>query len=302
MLTSSFRAGKSEVDAALHKTFVRPRPAARCSAGPAVSRTKRTGTQSPRASRLPHRAARARRTLRRRRAPPRRRAACPSQSGSCASTPCGARSRGLLQLLEDLRVLERRHVLLDLLALRDRAQQAPHDLARAGLGQVLAEADVLRLRDRADLLRDPLAQLFGDLLRLGTRRARTFEYDERADRFARELVGAANDRGLGHELRIGDERRLDLHRAESMARYVQHVVDAADDAEVALLVHARAVAGEIELGLEVGGPVGLLVALGVAPTRARHRRPGLADHQDPALAAADRVPGLGHDVGEDARQ
>src|ERR1041385_6248806 len=38
-------------------------------------------------------------------------------------------STRLLQLLEDRRVLQGRHVLLDLLPLRDRAQQAPHDLA-----------------------------------------------------------------------------------------------------------------------------------------------------------------------------
>src|SRR6267378_5417303 len=75
-------------------------------------------------------------------------------------------SAHLLQLLEDSRVLECRHVLLDLLALRDRAQQPPHDLARARLGQVVAEADVLGLGNGADLLADPVAQLLGDFQRL----------------------------------------------------------------------------------------------------------------------------------------
>ena len=69
----------------------------------------------------------------------------------------------LLQLIEDRRILERRDVLRDLLALRDRAQQAPHDLARARLRQVVAEADVLRLRDRPDFLADPVAQFLRDL-------------------------------------------------------------------------------------------------------------------------------------------
>jgi len=63
----------------------------------------------------------------------------------------------LLQLGEDRRVLECGRVLLDLLALGNRAQQASHDLARARLRQVLAEADVLRLGDRPDLLRHPVA-------------------------------------------------------------------------------------------------------------------------------------------------
>src|SRR6185436_9773738 len=56
----------------------------------------------------------------------------------------------LLQLLEDGRVLEGGDVLGNLLALGDRAQQTAHDLAGARLRQVVAEADVFRLGDRAD--------------------------------------------------------------------------------------------------------------------------------------------------------
>src|SRR5688572_14470024 len=93
----------------------------------------------------------------------------PLRSCSCMAFLLGAWSRrtsgALLQLLQDCRVLQRGHVLRDLLALGDRAQQAAHDLARARFRQVVAEADVLRLGDRADLLADPVAQLLGDLLR-----------------------------------------------------------------------------------------------------------------------------------------
>src|SRR5262249_26479771 len=65
----------------------------------------------------------------------------------------------LLQLLENRGVLERRDVLRDCLALGDRAQQPPHDLSGARLRQVVTEANVLRLGDRADFLADPVAQL-----------------------------------------------------------------------------------------------------------------------------------------------
>src|ERR1700754_1456354 len=41
------------------------------------------------------------------------------------------------QLIENRRILERRYVLRNLLALRQRAQQTPHDLARARLRQVV---------------------------------------------------------------------------------------------------------------------------------------------------------------------
>ena len=61
------------------------------------------------------------------------------------------------------------------------------------------------------------------------------ERDERRDRLALDLVRAADDRGLGH-LRMIDERALDLHRADPVARDVQHVVDAAEQPEVAVLV------------------------------------------------------------------
>src|SRR5687767_8046992 len=77
----------------------------------------------------------------------------PAFAGTTMHRSLGA----LLQLLEDLGILQGRDVLLDLLAFRDRAQKAPHDLSRARLRQVVAKADVLRLRDGADLLRHPLA-------------------------------------------------------------------------------------------------------------------------------------------------
>ena len=101
--------------------------------------------------------------------------------------------------------------------------------------------------------------------------------DEGEHRLALDLVRAADHRGLG-DARMRDQRALDLHRAEAVAGDVQHVVDAAHDPEVAVLVAARAVAGEVEAVLEVL-PVGAQVALVVAPDRAQHRRPGLADDE-----------------------
>src|ERR1051325_12206347 len=78
-----------------------------------------------------------------------------ANSASFTARAARPRSHRLLQLLEDARILERRHVLRDLLALRDRAQQPPHDLAGARLRQVVAEADVPGLRDRGDFFFPP---------------------------------------------------------------------------------------------------------------------------------------------------
>ena len=73
------------------------------------------------------------------------------------------------------------------------------------------------------------------------------ERHERDDRLARERVGAAAHGGLG-DAPVIDERRLDLDRRDAVTRDVHHVVDATEQPEVAVLVDARAVSGEIHPG------------------------------------------------------
>ena len=69
---------------------------------------------------------------------------------------------------------------------------------------------------------------------------------------------------------------------------VEHVVDAADDPEIAVLVAARAVAGEVDA--RDFAPVGLAVARGVAVDRAQHGGPGAADDQLAAHVGPDLAP------------
>ena len=76
----------------------------------------------------------------------------------------------------------------------------------------------------------------------GGARARRHERD---DRGAGQVVGPADHRGLG-DARVRDERALDLHRADPVARDVHHVVDAAHDPEVAVRVAMGAVAREVD--------------------------------------------------------
>ena len=89
--------------------------------------------------------------------------------------------------------------------------------------------------------------------------------DEGEDRLARVLVGDADHRRLGDAL-VADQRRLDLHRREPVAGDVDHVVDPADDPEVAVLVAPGGVADEVGV-LAEPLPVGLDEAL-AAPCRA----------------------------------
>ena len=73
------------------------------------------------------------------------------------------------------------------------------------------------------------------------------ERDEHGDRLAFELVGPADGRGFGH-VGMDDERTFDFDRAQAVAGDVEHVVDAAHDPVVAVVVVAGVVAGEVLAG------------------------------------------------------
>ena len=104
-------------------------------------------------------------------------------------------------------------------------------------------------------LRDVVAQLLEHLDRALLAALQRHVGD---DRLAGALVARAADRRLG-DLVVVDERALDLDRRDAVAGDVHHVVDAAEQPEVAVLVDARAVAGEVDV--VVLRPVRLAVAL-----------------------------------------
>src|SRR5947209_19789320 len=99
-----------------------------------------------------------------------------------------------------------------------------------------------------------------------------------------------DDGRLRHRLVI-DERALDLHRRESVAADFAHVVYAAEEPEVALLVALGAVAGEVPLP-ELR-PVGLLVALGITVDAAEHPGPRRLEDEE---SRVHRFALLVHDV------
>ena len=77
---------------------------------------------------------------------------------------------------------------------------------------------------------------------------------------------------------LRDQRALDLGGADAVAGDVDHVVDAAGDPVVAVLVAAAAVAGEVLAG--IGREVGLDEALVVAVDGAHLARPGIDRGRD----------------------
>jgi hypothetical protein len=69
---------------------------------------------------------------------------------------------------------------------------------------------------------------------------------ERVDALALHRVREAHDRSLGDRF-VAHERALDLGGPEPVPAHVDDVVDAAEEPVVAVLVHARAVAGEVAM-------------------------------------------------------
>ena len=152
-----------------------------------------------------------------------------------------------------------------------------HDLARSRLRQIRGKENLIRSRDRADLLDDVLLELVGQ----GRARLDAFlDGDERRNRLALDLVWTSDHSGLG-DLRVIDERALDFHRAKPMPCDVEHVVDAAEQPEEAILVEPRAVAGEVR-AVRPAAPVLLDEAFGIAVDAAQHGGPRPRQRQQPA--------------------
>ena len=70
------------------------------------------------------------------------------------------------------------------------------------------------------------------------------EHDEGLDDLTAIRVGHADDGALGHR-RMLEERALDLERPDAVGGGEDHVVRAADEPEVALLVADGTVAGHV---------------------------------------------------------
>ena len=92
-----------------------------------------------------------------------------------------------------------------------------------------------------------------------------------------------NDRGFGH-LGVQNQRALDLGRAHAVARDIDHVIDAASDPIVSILVAPTAVARKIVALVLL--EIGLLKTLVVAVHRAHLPWPRSAHGQDASDAVA----------------
>jgi hypothetical protein len=117
------------------------------------------------------------------------------------------------EFVDDRRVGEGRGVAEETgLVRRDLAQDAPHDLARAGLLQSGRPLQEVGGGDRADLPPHPGDEFAAQFV---ARRLVDPQGHEGVDALAFDVVRIADDRGLG-DPRMGDERALDLGGAEAV--------------------------------------------------------------------------------------
>src|SRR5215203_2800774 len=217
----------------------------------------------------------------------------PPRSGRLSSFAL-ALVAGLLEIVDDRGIGEGCDISKVVLALGHAAEDAAHDLAASRLRQVGGEDDLLGPSVRTNGLPDLVVELLDELFAsLSVALQDHVGYDS----LALILVVPPYNGGLGYGL-VGDERALDLHRADTVPRDVHHVVYPACDGVVTILIPLGSVLDEVLVAEPL--PIGLTVTLGVLVDRAEHAWPGPGDDQVPLSGAFDRVVLLVVDVDEDA--
>ena len=91
-----------------------------------------------------------------------------------------------------------------------------------------------------------------------------------------DVVGESHYRSFCNIL-VQHQRALDLSGAHSVPRHIEHIIDPAGDAQIAVFVPHCAIASEIIAG--VSGEIGVDHPLVIAKNGADLGRPGSLDHQ-----------------------
>src|SRR2546429_2788669 len=195
--------------------------------------------------------------------------------------------------LDDLRIGKRRDVSY-IGKVGDRRKDTAHDLARAGLGHIRDDPAILRPRDLPDLrLNRPGHFLLNVLTRLDPGLQGNVHLNDPTAKLVQQ-----RDRGSLGNLFDGEGRRLNLFRSEPVPGHIDHIVDPAKDAEIAVGGKHRTITGEVRpvmpvctlLVPAVLGVVGLHKTLRLAPDGLKDTWPGVAD----AHIAGPSTSGLDH--------
>src|SRR5215470_12703672 len=192
----------------------------------------------------------------------------------------------------DRRIRKRRRV-AERFAFGDVTQEAAHDLSGARLRKICGEQNIVRARNRADLLDDMFFQLVDELPGSGVLVRALLERDKRRNRLSLDLMRSADHGGLGDAGMI-DQRTLDLHSPDAVTGDVDDVVDAAKQPEIPVGVALGTVTGDVDAGAPLV-PVLPNVALGIAIDATQHRWPR-SRNREKATADVDGVTALVADL------
>src|SRR6266568_1085723 len=195
--------------------------------------------------------------------------------------------------LHDIRVCQRHHV-SNISEVGDRSKDPAHDLARAGLGHIRDDPDMLRSGDLPDLNFNRPGHLLLDLL---TRVKPRLQRNVHLYYTSAQLVHQRHPGGLC-DLVDGETRRLKLFRSQPVTGHIDHIVDPAKDAEIAVGCQNSTVTSEVRPVMPVFTllvPAVLLIvdlhkSLRLAPDRLKDAWPWVAD----AHVAGPSASGLDH--------
>src|SRR5215204_1713976 len=185
----------------------------------------------------------------------------------------------LLQSVHGAWVSQGRGVAQVVAAFGNGSQDAAHDLAAPRLREVVGEDHLVRCGDGSDPPADVLTEVALELVRAFPV---SLEAHVGEDGLTFVLVMSAYYSRLGHGL-VGDQGVLDLYGRDPVPGDVHHVVDAARDPVVAILVAPGSVPDEVHPVVDL--PVALLVTLRILVEGAEHRRPGPLQNQISVLGA-----------------
>src|SRR5690606_30433856 len=135
-----------------------------------------------------------------------------------------------------------------------------------------------------------------------TRGARAFEHHKGNDRFTGHIVRTTHHCGFVHQIGLAHQRRLDFHRAHTVAGDVEHIVDTPCNAEISPVCAAHSTVTSEVVAFEFFREIALFEALGIAPNGADHGWPWFFHHKNTARTVGYVLTRLVNDAGIDARQ
>src|SRR5438270_6169406 len=126
---------------------------------------------------------------------------------------------------------------------RDLSQNAPHDLAASGFWKSTYKLNFIRLGNRADYAGNRLQNVLAHLFVAAVHVLANYIG---IDALSFNIVRIANNRTF-HYVRVHVNGILHFGCPNAVAAYIEHIINAASDAVIALFIAQRTVAGKVQV-------------------------------------------------------